>query len=120
MCCRRYAGILSAVGIHLADIVQEAQEPTATQLSGESLPELSSRLQALAATAVDKLRAQGFDEQHIAVENFLNLRCAPAAAGVAAQHQAKGEVPKTVRRKQLGAMLQSCLPACPVVCQAAP
>lgn len=74
LCCCRYAGILSAVGIHLADIVQEAQEPTATQLSAESLPELSSRLQGLAASAVEKLRAQGFDEQHIAVENFLNLR----------------------------------------------
>lgn len=72
--CCRYAGILSAVGIHLADIVQEAQEPTATQLSAESLPDLSSRLQALAATAVDKLRGQGFGDQYIAVENFLNLR----------------------------------------------
>ena len=28
----RFAGILSAVGIHLADIVQEAQEPCAASL----------------------------------------------------------------------------------------
>jgi 5-oxoprolinase (ATP-hydrolysing) len=62
------------VGIHLADIVQEAQEPTATQLWAESLPDLSSRLQGLAATAVKQLQTQGFDEKHIAVENFLNLR----------------------------------------------
>jgi 5-oxoprolinase (ATP-hydrolysing) len=78
-CGCRYAGILSAVGIHLADIVQEAQEPTATQLSAESLPDLSGRLQALAATAVKQLQAQGFDEKHIAVENFLNLRWARVA-----------------------------------------
>jgi 5-oxoprolinase (ATP-hydrolysing) len=80
--CCRYAGILSAVGIHLADIVQEAQEPTATQLSAESLADLSARLQALADTAVGKLRAQGFDAQHIGVENFLNLRCAAQKAGL--------------------------------------
>lgn len=70
----RYAGILSAVGIHLADIVQEAQEPTATQLGPDSLPDLQARLQALAASAVGQLQAQGFDEAHIGVENFLNLR----------------------------------------------
>lgn len=70
----RYAGILSAVGIHLADIVQEAQEPTATTLGPESLPELSRRLGGLAAAAVGKLRAQGFEEEQIGVEHFLNLR----------------------------------------------
>lgn len=70
----RYAGILSAVGIHLADIVQEAQEPTAVQLSAQAVPELKQRLQALSATAAGNLKAQGFDPQHIAVENFLNLR----------------------------------------------
>lgn len=71
----RYAGVLSAVGIHLADIVQEAQEPTATQLSATAMPELQQRLTGLAAAAVSKLEAQGFDKQHIAVEHFLNLRC---------------------------------------------
>lgn len=71
----RYAGVLSAVGIHLADIVQEAQEPTATELSPDTLPELSQRLDTLAAAAVGKLRAQGFDDKHIGVEHFLNLRC---------------------------------------------
>jgi N-methylhydantoinase A/oxoprolinase/acetone carboxylase beta subunit len=33
----RYAGILSAVGIHLADIVQEAQEPAAVALGTEEV-----------------------------------------------------------------------------------
>jgi N-methylhydantoinase A/oxoprolinase/acetone carboxylase beta subunit len=63
------------VGIHLADIVQEAQEPTATQLSVDTLPELSARLQALASAATAKLQAQGFDDSHISTEHFLNLRC---------------------------------------------
>jgi N-methylhydantoinase A/oxoprolinase/acetone carboxylase beta subunit len=77
----RYAGILSAVGIHLADIVQEAQEPTATQLGPDSLPDLQARLQGLAATAVGQLQAQGFDEAHIGVENFLNLRWVDVGVG---------------------------------------
>lgn len=70
----RYAGILSAVGIHLADIVQEAQEPAATELQQQQLPSLTARLDALAATAVDALKQQGFQDQQISTERFLNLR----------------------------------------------
>jgi hypothetical protein len=55
---RRYAGILSAVGIHIADIVHEAQEPAAVMLGPEALPALEARLNALAAAAADKLGAQ--------------------------------------------------------------
>lgn len=83
----RYAGVLSAVGIHLADIVQEAQEPTATQLSAAAMPDLQQRLTGLAAAAVSKLEAQGFDKQHIAVEHFLNLRCGRMAGAMACVHR---------------------------------
>ncbi|KAI8475487.1 MAG: Hydantoinase B/oxoprolinase-domain-containing protein [Monoraphidium minutum] len=72
---KRYAGILSAVGIHLADIVQEAQEPAAALLGGdESLQQLAARLDALHAAAVGKLQGQGFAADQIKVERFLNLR----------------------------------------------
>ncbi|KIY97611.1 5-oxoprolinase (ATP-hydrolysing) [Monoraphidium neglectum] len=71
----RYAGILSAVGIHLADIVQEAQEPAAVALgSDEVLQQLASRLDALQAQATAKLEGQGFGPSQIKVERFLNLR----------------------------------------------
>ena len=101
----RYAGVLSAVGIHLADIVQEAQEPAAATLGGggsadggggggggraegeggsgggedadaATLRQLAARLDALAAQAVARLEAQGFAREQINVERFLNLRCA--------------------------------------------
>lgn len=73
----RYAGILSAVGIHLADIVQEAQEPAAEELTAKTIPGLMSRLDSLAAAAADQLTAQGFTPDTITVERFLNLRCGP-------------------------------------------
>lgn len=45
----RYAGVLSAVGIHLADIVSEAQEPAAAALDAQALPGLEARLQVRAS-----------------------------------------------------------------------
>lgn len=70
----RFAGILSAVGIHLADIVQEAQEPAAAELAPAQLPGLLARLDGLAAQATAKLVGQGFSEAAISVDKFLNLR----------------------------------------------
>jgi N-methylhydantoinase A/oxoprolinase/acetone carboxylase beta subunit len=64
------------LGIHLADIVQEAQEPAAAQLSAAELPGLAARLEGLAAAAGGKLRGQGFKESSISTERFLNLRWA--------------------------------------------
>ena len=71
----RYAGILSAVGTHLADLVQEAQEPAAAELGSESeQQQLAARLDTLEAAAVGKLVEQGFSREQIRVERFLNLR----------------------------------------------
>jgi 5-oxoprolinase (ATP-hydrolysing) len=93
----RYASVLSAVGIHLADVVAEAQAPAAERLGkvGEAaaatgaappsppssppspLTTLSARLDALQAEAVAKLQAQGFTAAgQVIVERFLNLRYA--------------------------------------------
>ncbi len=54
----RYAGVLSAVGIHMADIVQEAQEPCAQALGPATMPRLGERLALLEGTAAGKLRKQ--------------------------------------------------------------
>ncbi|KXZ56217.1 hypothetical protein GPECTOR_1g189 [Gonium pectorale] len=92
----RYAGVLSAVGIHLADVVAELQEPAAALLGpGGPAPELLERQARLEAAAVAKLMEQGFQRSQISTERFLNLRYAgtdvavmtqepqPAAAGAA-------------------------------------
>lgn len=70
----RYSGILSAVGIGLAEVVQEAQEPSAAALDSGALPQLNQRLDALQAQAVGKLQEKGFSEQQISCQRFLNLR----------------------------------------------
>jgi hypothetical protein len=60
----RYAGILSAVGIHLANIVQEAQEPSAATLTDSSgvladvMQALMGRLDALEEGVRAKLTKQ--------------------------------------------------------------
>lgn len=78
----RYAGVLSAVGIHLADIVTEVQEPAAASLAPQELPGLAARLEALAGSAAAKLRAQGFRDSAISTEKYLNLRCGQQHSGV--------------------------------------
>ena len=58
----RFAGILSAVGIHLADIVQEAQEPCAASLEGGTAggtnAELEDRLDRLEGNVRSQLEEQ--------------------------------------------------------------
>lgn len=70
----RFAGILSAYGLGLADVVLEKQEPASTALCESSLPELNARLDALGREAADGLQRKGFPENRIGVRHWLNLR----------------------------------------------
>lgn len=70
----RYSGILSAVGIGLADVVAERQAPSAVNLTAETIPALKSRLSDLEAEATGVLLEQGFTGAQIQVERYLNLR----------------------------------------------
>ncbi|XP_070518965.1 5-oxoprolinase isoform X2 [Cardiocondyla obscurior] len=70
----KYAGILSAYGMALADVVEEAQEPSADTYSHENFAHLDDRLDAMEAKVRSKLRAQGFTDSQIQTEPFLHLR----------------------------------------------
>lgn len=70
----RFAGILSAVGIALADVVQELQEPCALELNPSNVPLLDTKLDLLSERAVAALKARGFSQESIQVTRFLNLR----------------------------------------------
>ncbi|XP_070160047.1 5-oxoprolinase isoform X2 [Polyergus mexicanus] len=70
----KYAGILSAYGMALADVVEEAQEPSAEAYEYESFARLDDRLDAMEAKVRSKLRAQGFADCQIKTEPFLHLR----------------------------------------------
>ncbi|KFA54547.1 hypothetical protein S40293_08048 [Stachybotrys chartarum IBT 40293] len=69
----KYSSILSAYGLALAEIVHEAQEPTATEYVGaEEL--IAGKLQSLTSRAVESLKSQGFEKKQLRHEVFLNMR----------------------------------------------
>ncbi|KAF9167361.1 hypothetical protein DFQ26_004840 [Actinomortierella ambigua] len=70
----KYASVLSAYGLSLADVVYEAQEPSSEILSAKSLPAIQNRVAYLVAQCRQALGAQGFDDAHIETEIYLNLR----------------------------------------------
>ncbi|KAK1131870.1 hypothetical protein K0M31_016018 [Melipona bicolor] len=70
----KYAGILSAYGMALADVVEEAQEPSMEVYEKESFARLDERLDVLEKKAREKLTVQGFPDSHIEIESFLHLR----------------------------------------------
>lgn len=70
----RFCGILSAYGMGLADVIEEAQEPYSAVYNIDSLEEASRRETHLSKQVEQKLKEQGFREQKIITETFLNLR----------------------------------------------
>lgn len=70
----KYAGILSAYGMALADVVHEAQEPCAKVYEPENFGYFDSRLEVLEAECIKSLKNQGFCSRNIVCEAYLNLR----------------------------------------------
>ncbi|KAK9726546.1 hypothetical protein RND81_05G222500 [Saponaria officinalis] len=70
----RFCGILSAYGMGLADVVEEAQEPYSAVYCAESIQEASRREAKLLEQVKHKLQEQGFREENIRAETYLNLR----------------------------------------------
>lgn len=70
----RYCGILSAYGMGLADVVEEAQEPYAAVYGPLVMDEVSKRSAVLKEEVKKQLGLQGFKKEEISTEVFLNLR----------------------------------------------
>jgi len=70
----RYAGILSAYGMALADVVFEAQEPSSLIYSKANFVKIDQRIEALKKQCKTELLRQGFDSEHIETTPFLHLR----------------------------------------------
>ncbi|CAI0472680.1 unnamed protein product [Linum tenue] len=70
----RFCGILSAYGMGLADVVEEAQEPYSAVYGPESILEASHRESVLLNQVKQTLQEQGFREGNITTETYLNLR----------------------------------------------
>ena len=71
----KYAGILSAYGLSLADVVIEKQEPFSSKpMNTDTLSLISTRLAVLEAEGVLALKQQGFSLQLISCQRFINCR----------------------------------------------
>ncbi|KAG5583921.1 hypothetical protein H5410_044355 [Solanum commersonii] len=70
----RLCGILSAYGMGLADVVEEAQEPYSAVYGPDSVIEACRRETILLKQVRSKLQEQGFGEASITSETYLNLR----------------------------------------------
>jgi len=70
----RYSSVLSAYGMALADVIQEAQEPSSAIFSEEEKSNLADRLKQLQERTSGALREQGFGDSEIEHELYLNMR----------------------------------------------
>ncbi|KAK8445607.1 hypothetical protein SEVIR_9G357100v4 [Setaria viridis] len=70
----RYCGILSAYGMGLADVIEDLQEPYSAVYNADSAAEASRRESLLVKQVKEKLREQGFVDESIRTNSYLNLR----------------------------------------------
>ncbi|KAJ5338778.1 hypothetical protein N7452_005506 [Penicillium brevicompactum] len=73
----RYSSVLSAYGMALADVVDEKQEPeskTWSEDKEEVRDVLATRMENLKKRSTQRLRAQGFGDESIIFEQYLNMR----------------------------------------------
>ena len=70
----RYSSVLSAYGMALADVVHEVQEPSSAVFSSKTEKELQKRVEELQKKASEELKKEGFDDESIRHELYLNMR----------------------------------------------
>lgn len=70
----KYSSVLSAYGMALADVVHEVQEPSSAVFGDSEKKGLVERLQQLKDKATAVLQEQGFSEEDIVHEEYLNMR----------------------------------------------
>ncbi|KAG9556318.1 hydantoinase B/oxoprolinase, partial [Aureobasidium melanogenum] len=72
----RYSSVLSAYGMALADVVDERQEPDSKVWSddGDVRKYFQSKIDELKKKSKATLKDQGFDEEHVHFEEYLNMR----------------------------------------------
>jgi 5-oxoprolinase (ATP-hydrolysing) len=70
----KYASILSAYGMGLANVVNEQQEPCNVELSEVNFADIDARFDVLKRKCREKLSEQGFANSSIDYELYLNMR----------------------------------------------
>ncbi|KAK1311587.1 5-oxoprolinase [Acorus calamus] len=87
----RFCGILSAYGMGVADVVEDAQEPFLAVYGPESLSEAYRRETTLLNHVKEKLRLQGFETNDIKTESYLNLRYDGTDTAIMVKRRTEGE-----------------------------
>jgi 5-oxoprolinase (ATP-hydrolysing) len=70
----RFAGILSAFGLGLADVIRDIQTPGAYVYSSTVVKELEESFKELEKQASSELQREGFSHDKIIIQRYLNLR----------------------------------------------
>ena len=70
----KYSSILSAFGLSLANRTFEKQLPSSKVWGSDTRPEFSKRLDELARVVKEELNTQGFNDDRIVLERYLNMR----------------------------------------------
>lgn len=70
----RYSSVLSAYGMALADVVEEVQEPSSLVLEQSTESKITLTFDSLKEKATKSLQEQGFKDEEIIFEEYLNLR----------------------------------------------
>jgi 5-oxoprolinase (ATP-hydrolysing) len=72
----RYSSVLSAYGMALADVVDESQVPDSTVWDdrGDAATKLKPKMEELKRNSLKRLQDQGFSENVIEFEEYLNMR----------------------------------------------
>jgi 5-oxoprolinase (ATP-hydrolysing) len=72
----RYSSVLSAYGMALADVVDESQEPDSQVWDENDMAKeaLSKKMEELKNRSTKKLKDQGFTDESIVLEEYLNMR----------------------------------------------
>ncbi|KAI5289977.1 hypothetical protein KEM54_002763 [Ascosphaera aggregata] len=78
----RYSSILSAYGMTLADVVNEAQQPASDNFTAETEGLFRERLEKLAEKSTRQLEEQGFKREQIRHEMYLNMRHVGTSSGL--------------------------------------
>lgn len=99
----RFAGILSAYGMGLADVVLEKQEPASFMLNSDSVNDATGRLDMLSDSAVREMKRRGY--ARIEVKRYLHLRYQGTDTALMVQEPVNGDYTnelRTVHSREFG------------------
>ncbi|CAM1501117.1 Fc.00g102790.m01.CDS01 [Cosmosporella sp. VM-42] len=98
----RYSSVLSAYGMALADVVDERQEPDSAVWEDGSkvVGELQAKMQKLKDQSTAALKDQGFGENEIAFEEYLNMRYRGTESALMIINPSEKEAKKSFKGKE--------------------